>query len=98
MNSELLDVSAVARKLSVSKKRVYQLIQEGKLDSLRMSPRSIRVTRESLDGFIADGIKKEKADLGLDFVPFTPPPAKILKTNLIPQPPTVQSRFRRIMK
>lgn len=67
--SELITVNIAAKRLCVSKKRVYQLIQAGRIDSLRPSPRSIRITRESLERFIEDGIKKEKQELGLDLGP-----------------------------
>lgn len=67
--SELLTVSVAARRLCVSRKRIYQLIQSGRLDSLRPSPRTIRITRESLERFITDAIKHEKEQLGLDMGP-----------------------------
>ncbi len=67
--SDLVTVSTAARRLSVSKKRVYQLIQAGHLDSLRPSPRSIRITRDSVDRFITDGVRNEKRELGLDLEP-----------------------------
>ena len=64
--SELLTVALVAKRLSVSRKRVYQLIQAGRLESLRTSPRAIRITRDSVDHFIQEGIRHEKMELGLD--------------------------------
>lgn len=64
--NDLITVTTAARRLSLSKKRVYQLIQEGRLDSLRTSPRSIRITKESVDRFITEGVKTEKKELGLD--------------------------------
>lgn len=67
--NNLMTVTTAARHLSVSKKRVYQLIQEGRLDSLRPSPRTIRITKESLERFITEGIRNEKRELGLDMGP-----------------------------
>jgi excisionase family DNA binding protein len=67
--SDLVTVHTAARRLSVSNKRIYQLIQSGRLDSLRLSPRALRITRESVERFIAEGVKKEKAELGLDLGP-----------------------------
>jgi len=67
--SELVTVAFVAKRLSVSRKRIYQLIQAGQLESLRTSPRAIRITRESVDRFIQNGIKREKMELGLDIPP-----------------------------
>ena len=67
--SDLITVPIAARKLCVSTKRVYQLIQAGRLDSLRLSPRAIRVTKDSMERFIAEGVKREKEELGLDLGP-----------------------------
>lgn len=66
---DLMTVNTAARRLCLSKKRVYQLIQAGQLDSLRTSPRSIRITRESVDRFITEGVQKEKREMGLDLGP-----------------------------
>lgn len=67
--SDLVSVTTAARRLSLSKKRIYQLIQTGRLDSLRPSPRTIRITKDSVDRFIADGVRNEKRELGLDMGP-----------------------------
>ena len=63
--SDLIPVSAVSVRLGISKKRVYQMIHEGKLDGLRISPRGLRVTRASIDRFIKVAIEQEKDELGL---------------------------------
>ncbi len=67
--SELVTVTIAARRLSLSKKRIYQLIQSGRLDSLRPSPRSIRITKDSLERFVTEGVRNEKRELGLDMGP-----------------------------
>ncbi len=64
--SEFLTVAIVARQLSVSRKRVYQLVQSGKLESMRPSPRRIRISRLSLEQFVCEQVRKEKMELGLD--------------------------------
>ena len=64
--NDLTTVQNVARQLSISPKRVYQLIQDGQLDSLRITARSIRVTRSSVEKFIEERMKQEKKELGLD--------------------------------
>lgn len=66
---DLLTVHIAAQRLCVSRKRVYQLIQAGHLDSMRPSPRVIRITRESLDRYIEDAIQRERRHLGLDLGP-----------------------------
>lgn len=50
--SELIRVARVARILDVTKKRVYHLITEGKLEAVKLGPRQTRVTRASLEKYI----------------------------------------------
>lgn len=64
--THLMTVKQVSTELGVSRKRVYQMIQEGKLVSLRLAPRLLRITRESLEQFVTGAIEQEKAELGLD--------------------------------
>lgn len=45
-------VASVAKYLEVSKKRVYHLIQEGKLEAVRLSPRSIRIKKSSIEKYV----------------------------------------------
>ena len=45
-------VERVARFLDVSRKRVYQLIQERQLQAIRLGPRQLRVLRQSIDEYI----------------------------------------------
>lgn len=51
-SSELIRVGRVARILDVTKKRVYNLIMEGKLEAVKLGPRQTRVTRASLETYI----------------------------------------------
>lgn len=69
--TDLMNVARVAKVLDVSPKRVYQLISAGRLDSLRTSPRRIRVTRNSLESFIKNEVDREKRELGLDIAPLS---------------------------
>lgn len=69
MYQDLMNVASVARQLAVSRKRVYQLISDGQLDSLRISQRTIRITRQSVHRFIHDRLKEEYCNLGLDVKP-----------------------------
>jgi hypothetical protein len=64
--SELWTVARVARHLDVSKKRVYQLIHLGCVDSLRLSPRAIRITRVSVERYLERQLAHQRAELGLD--------------------------------
>lgn len=50
---ELLHVRRVAQLLDVTRKRVYALIQEGRLEAVRLGPHQTRVTRDSLDAYVA---------------------------------------------
>ncbi len=45
-------VERVARCLDVSKKRVYQLVQERRLKAVRLGPRQMRIRRDSLDQYL----------------------------------------------
>lgn len=48
----LLTVNEVARALGVSRRTVFRLIDEGKLKRVHPTPRSARITRESLEAFL----------------------------------------------
>ncbi|MFP4380935.1 MAG: helix-turn-helix domain-containing protein [Candidatus Sumerlaeia bacterium] len=65
--SKMSRVWKVAKELDVSKKRIYQMVQEGKLDAVRLGPRSMRITRESIDRFIEEGRRRNRSEQGLDF-------------------------------
>lgn len=64
--SELWTVPQAARYLCITTKRVYQLIWVGKIESCKLSQRTTRVTRQSVEKYVADLIEKEKRELGLD--------------------------------
>ena len=51
----LVRVYRVAKALDVSKKRIYQMVREGKLSAVRLGPRSMRITRDSIDDFLSRG-------------------------------------------
>ena len=65
MLPELTRVYRVAKLLDVSKKRIYQMVHEGKLDAVRLGPRSMRVTRSSIERFIEEGRRSNREELGL---------------------------------
>jgi len=75
--SELWTVARVARHLDVSKKRVYQLIQAGRVESLKLSPRTTRVTRESVERYLAELLKRQYEELGLDIKPAASGPRRL---------------------
>lgn len=57
---ELMQVRRVAQILDVTRKRVYALIQEGRLEAVRIGPHQTRVTRDSLEDYVAR-LKQEAA-------------------------------------
>ncbi len=59
-SNELWRVTRVATHLDVSKKRVYNLIREGRLEAMRLSPRGTRVLRRSVDALIRDRLRVER--------------------------------------
>ena len=52
MNNNLLTVAQVAKKLSVDKQMVYQLIKDGLLKSIRLGYKTIRVAPDDLKQFL----------------------------------------------
>jgi len=66
VKTELLRVSMVAEWIGVSKKRVYALVQEGKLDAVRFGPRQTRIPRESVEALVERLTRQHRETLGLD--------------------------------
>jgi excisionase family DNA binding protein len=66
MKQELLRVPSVAQWLGVSKKRVYAMIQEGKLDAIRLGPRQTRIPRASVESLIERLARLHHETRGLD--------------------------------
>jgi excisionase family DNA binding protein len=66
MSQELSRVWRIAKELDVSRKRIYQMVQEGKLEAVRLGPRSMRITRASLERFIEERRERNLEELGLD--------------------------------
>ena len=62
---DFMTVHSVARQLAVSKKRIYQLIRSGRLVSLKLSPRSTRITRVSVEQFVDQRLRNQRRELGL---------------------------------
>jgi excisionase family DNA binding protein len=63
---QLLRVPRVAKLLDVSKKRIYNLIQEGKLEAVNLGIRQTRITRESLEVYVERLRKRRRVELGLE--------------------------------
>jgi excisionase family DNA binding protein len=47
-------VERVANYLDVSKKRVYQLVQEKRLQAIRLGPRQMRILRGSIENYVSE--------------------------------------------
>lgn len=52
-------VERVARYLDISRKRVYQLVQEKKLDAIRLGPRMMRILHPSIERYLAGLMEEE---------------------------------------
>ena len=61
---QMLRVPRVAKMLDVSKKRIYQLIQEGRLEAIHVGPRQTRVLIASLEAFIEELKRRERVARG----------------------------------
>ena len=51
--NDYLRVKEVAEQLAVSEQTVRKLVRLGKLDAIRIGNRSLRITRESIDAYVA---------------------------------------------
>lgn len=47
-------VERAARYLDVSRKRIYQLVAENKLEAIRLGPRTMRILRQSFERYLAE--------------------------------------------
>lgn len=65
MKNEYLHVAAVAQWLGVTRKRVYAMIQEGKIKAIRLGPRQTRIARASVEAFIERLERLHEDTLGL---------------------------------
>jgi len=63
---QLFRVPRVAKLLDVSKKRIYNLIMEGKLEAVNLGIRQTRITRESLEAYVERLRKRRRVELGLE--------------------------------
>lgn len=62
--AEFVRVFTVSRRLNISRKRVYQLIQEKRLTAVKFGPRQTRVLRSSLDDYIRALMLDDENDEG----------------------------------
>ncbi|MCE5228781.1 helix-turn-helix domain-containing protein [bacterium] len=60
--TEFLPVSWVARRLSLSPKRIYQLIEAKRLVAVKFGPRQTRILRESFDDYVCSMLADERED------------------------------------
>ncbi|MCX8038438.1 MAG: helix-turn-helix domain-containing protein [Candidatus Sumerlaeia bacterium] len=63
---QLLRIPRVAKILDVSKKRIYNLIAEGKLEAVNLGIRQTRVTWASLESYVERLRKRRRVELGLE--------------------------------
>jgi excisionase family DNA binding protein len=72
-----MTVHKVAKLLDVSQKRVYQLICAGRVESLKLGPRTTRITRDSVDAYRRKALEAQRRELGLDIAPQSPPRRRV---------------------
>lgn len=51
--AQLLTLAQVAERLSVSKRSVVSIVSAGKLATVRVGPRMVRVSEDALESFVA---------------------------------------------
>lgn len=59
---ELWSIRKVARHLQVSKKWVYRMLADQKLEGVKLGPRSLRVLRSSVEGLVERGLEKNQSE------------------------------------
>ena len=52
--SRLMQIRTVAAELDCSREQIYLMIRRGQLEAVRLGPRGLRITRDSLDKYLAD--------------------------------------------
>lgn len=67
--ADLITVRRVAATLCVSTKRVYQFLADGRIEAVRLGPRTTRVSRASVERFVAERLLATRRELGLDIKP-----------------------------
>lgn len=50
--SKLMQIRTVAAELACSREQVYLMIRRGLLEAVRLGPRGLRITRDSLDKYL----------------------------------------------
>ena len=55
---EYWSVRRVAQYLDVTPKRVYQLVQEGRFQAIRLGPRQMRIDRRSLESHVDELLER----------------------------------------
>ena len=65
---ELYRVIRVAKILDVTRKQVYHLINEGKLECVKLGPRQLRVSRSSIEAYLKERKQAFRLERGLDLL------------------------------
>lgn len=55
MEKQILIANEVAGMLRIDRQRVYELVRQGAIPSIRLGERQIRFSRQAIEKFIADG-------------------------------------------
>lgn len=59
-SDQLLRLSEVAAQLQVSRSTVGRIVKEGRLRTVRVSPRSVRVRPQDLEAFIRESLEERR--------------------------------------
>jgi len=59
-SDQLLRLSEVAAQLQVSRSTVGRIVKEGRLQTVRVSPRSVRVRPQDLEAFIRESLEERR--------------------------------------
>ena len=57
---DLLPVERVAAILAVTRKRIYALVDEGRLQAIRVGARNLRILRSSLEEYYREAVRQQE--------------------------------------
>lgn len=70
MPDKLITVKEAASRLSVSVRTVYRLMDSGALPSIRVGPKSRRISESVLDNFILQASRETMKEMRQEKIPF----------------------------
>lgn len=64
--SSFMSVKRAAARLDVTRRHIYNLIQDGKIEAIRIGEKGLRVSVQSLDEFVSSRLVDPQDRYGMD--------------------------------